>query len=344
VERQLTNNMKLDVSYIANRGTRLTDHWQRRGLAANMNDPKILALGSDVLIKKCNLAAAVGGLCPGGVPLPYASFDGDVAQALRPFPQYQNILWRNVPTGASLYNALEVVLERRFSQGLQFRVGYTRSHLVTNGAESSQGGEGINATVQNPLKTSEWGVSADDVPNVLLVGFNWEVPGAKHFKGAAGALLGGWNMAGVLRYESARPLNIFMNNDLGGFLFNGQKRPNRVRGTGGVASRSGNFKPATQNYFNKAAWVDPGALQMGSAPRRDDTVRGFPTYSEDVNIFKVFHLYERLNMKFESQFGNLLNRTDFCDPDTNFSAGSFGQVFTQCNSPRSIQFGLRFDF
>jgi len=343
VERQLTNNMKLDISYIGNRGTRLTDHWQRAGLAANMNDPAILALGSTVLNSPCNSDVAVDGVCEGGIPLPYASFNGNVAQAARRFPQYQNILWRNIPTGMSLYNALEVVLERRFSQGMQFRVGYTRSHLVTNGAESSQGGEGINATVQNPIKTSEWGVSADDVPNVLLIGFNWEIPGAKHFKGVAGALLGGWNAAGILRYESGRPLNIFMNNDLGGFLFNGQKRPNRVAGNG-VADRSGNFNPLTQKYFNADAWEDPGPLQMGDAPRRDDSVRGFPTYSEDVNIFKVFKLHERLSMKFEGQFGNIFNRTDFCDPDTNFSAGSFGTVSTQCNSPRSIQFGLRFDF
>jgi hypothetical protein len=276
--------------------------------------------------------------------LPYSTFDGNVAQALRPFPQYQNINWRGVPTGSSLYNALEVVLERRFSQGLQFRLGYTRSHLVNNGAESAQGDEGINGGVQNPVQTSEWSVSADDTPNVFLVGFNWEVPGAKHFRGIAGALLGGWNLSGILRYESGRPLNIFMNNDLGGFLFNGQKRPNRAKNTGGVADRSGNFNPATQNYFNKAAWTDPGPLQMGDAPRRDDSVRGFPTYSEDVNLFKVFPLHERLKMKFESQFGNLFNRTDFCDPDTNFSNGSFGTVNTQCNSPRSIQFALRFDF
>ena len=344
VEREITNNMRVDVSYIGNRGTRLSDHWQRMGLAANMNNPAILALGETTLNSPCDSTAAPTGICAGGVPLPYPTFTGNVAQALRPFPQYQNINWRGVPTGSSLYNALEVVLERRFSQGLQFRLGYTRSHLVNNGAESAQGDEGINGGVQNPVQTSEWSVSADDTPNVFLVGFNWEVPGAKHFRGIAGALLGGWNLSGILRYESGRPLNIFMNNDLGGFLFNGQKRPNRAKNTGGVADRSGNFNPATQNYFNKAAWTDPGPLQMGDAPRRDDSVRGFPTYSEDVNLFKVFPLHERLKMKFESQFGNLFNRTDFCDPDTNFSNGSFGTVNTQCNSPRSIQFALRFDF
>jgi hypothetical protein len=316
-------------------------------LLANMNSPAILGLGETTLNSSCDasvIAASPNGLCPGNVPLPYASFTGNVAQALRPFPQYQNINWRGVPLGASLYNALEVVLERRFSQGLQFRVGYTRSHLVNNGAESAQGDEGINGNVQNPINTSEWSVSADDTPNVFLVAFNWEVPGAKHFKGAAGAVLGGWNLSGILRYESGRPLNIFMNNDLAGFLFNGQKRPNRVKDTGGVASRSGNFNPATQNYFVNSAWADPGALQLGNAPRRDDSVRGFPTYSEDLNIFKVFPIREQLKMKFEAQFGNLFNRTDFCDPDTNFSNGSFGTVNTQCNTPRSIQFALRFDF
>ena len=36
------------------------------------------------------------------------------------------------------------------------------------------------------------------------------------------------------------------------------------------------------------AWTDPGPLQFGNAPRRDGTVRWFPIYSEDLNIFKVF--------------------------------------------------------
>jgi len=33
-------------------------------------------------------------------------------RSLAAFPQYQDILWRDVPTGSSIYNALEVVLER----------------------------------------------------------------------------------------------------------------------------------------------------------------------------------------------------------------------------------------
>jgi hypothetical protein len=135
-----------------------------------------------------------------------------------------------------------------------------------------------------------------------------------------------------------------MNNDLGGLIFNGQKRPNRVKGTSAIASHSGFFNPLTMNYFDKNAWADPGPDQFGNAPRADGSVRGFPTYNEDASVFKVFTLKEQLKMRFDAEFGNIFNRTDFCDPDRNFTNGSFGTVSTQCNQPRSIQFGLKFTY
>ncbi len=338
-EQQLTSNMRLDVSYIANRGTRLTNNWQSMGIYANMNNPSVLSLGSTALGATCD-----GTTCPSGVTIPYAGFTGDVAQALRLYPQYQNINWRDVPTGSSMYNALEVVLEQRLSRGLQFRVGYTYSKLYNDGAESAQGGNGVNATVQNPVcpHRCEWGLSQDDTPHVFLVGYTWELP-SKKWTGATGAILGGWNLSGVLRYESGRPLNIFMNNDVGGFLFNGQKRPNRVKGVDPIAHHSGSYNPLSMSYFNPAAWSDPGPLQLGNAPRADGDARGFPTYNEDLSLFKVFKLQEQLNMRVDAEFGNIFNRTDFCNPNTNWSGG-FGAIGTQCNQPRSIQFGLKFTY
>jgi hypothetical protein len=146
----------------------------------------------------------------------------------------------------------------------------------------------------------------------------------------------------VMRYESGRPLNISMNNDRAGFLFNGGKRPNRVKG---VSAYNHNFDPNGAGYFNLAAWSDPGPLQFGNAPRSDGSARGFPTYSEDMSLFKVFPIKERLKLRFESEFGNIFNRVRFCDPNNlNWSAGSFGSVNTQCNQPRSIQFAIRFTF
>jgi len=196
-ERQLTRNMWMDVSYIANRGTRLTHNWQSMGVDANMNDPSVLSLGSSVLGATCNSTT-----CPAGIKLPYPNFNGDVAQALRKYPQYQGIQWRNVPTGSSLYNALEMVLEQSYAHGLGFRVGYTYSKLYNDGAESAQGGNNINATIQNPAcpHRCEWGLSQDDTPNVFLVGFTWEMPFAKSMSSSAARVhLSGWNVAGALR-------------------------------------------------------------------------------------------------------------------------------------------------
>lgn len=343
VERQIKSNMTLDLSYIGNRGTRLTHTWQTLGVAANMNNPSVLALGAAVLNADINSPEAQAA----GITPPYPGFTGNVAQALRPYPQYQNIQYRNVPTGKSIYHAFQAVLEQRFSHGLQFRVAYTFSKLLNDAADSAQAGNGVNFGVQNPIDTQrgEYGLSSDNVPHVFLVAYTWEVPFAKNVRSKfASALVGGWNLAGALRYESGRPLDIFMNNDLGGFLFNGQKRPNRVAGAEGVLSRNGNFDPNSQRYFINNAWVDPGPLQFGNAPRRDGTIHGFPTYNEDLSVFKNFPIRERAKVRFEAQFGNIFNRTVFCDPNTNFSSGSFGQVSTQCNQPRSIQFGLRLDY
>jgi hypothetical protein len=349
-ERELVKNMRLDVSYIANRGTRLPATWQAMGLDANMNDPSVLGLGAAVLNSPCNSTVAVGNTCAGGVALPYSTFNGNVAQALRKYPQYQNIVWRGVPLGSSMYNAVEFDLEQRVSHGLQFRVAYTYSKLHNDGAETGQSGDGRNARIQNPAcpHACEWGLSDDDTPNVFIVAYTWELPGAKKWHGAAGALLGGWNFGGVLRYESGRPLNITMqNNDFGGFLFNPQRRPDRVKGTSAYAKQVGSFyNPRAQNYFSTAGWSDPGANPFGTAPRADGTARGFPTYNEDMSLFKVFNLTEQLKMRFETQFGNIFNRTDFCNPSTFWdgSSATFGSIGTQCNYPRSIQFALKLSF
>jgi hypothetical protein len=341
-ERRLTKNMMLDVSYIGNHGSRLNHNQERAGLDYNMNDPRVLALGAALLNSDINSPAAQAA----GIALPYPGFTGNVAQALRKYPQYQNINWRGLPLGRSNYNAIEVVLEQQFRKGLQYRIGYTYSRLKNNGSESGQGNEGINGGVQDPVNwnTADYGLSLDDTPHVFLVGFSWDIAqeGSKSWSGAKKVLLGGWNISGILRYESGRPLGITMPNDMGGLLFNTQKRPNRT-GADAVAA-SGSFNPNTDNYFNADAWSDPGPLTFGNAPRADGTVRGFKVNNEDVTVAKNFFLKNDVKMRFVAEFGNIFNRTTFCNPNTLYTSGAFGTVNTQCNQARSVQFGLRVDF
>lgn len=342
VQRQLSNSMLLDITYAGNHGTRLPFDAAYLGIPDNMNDPKILALGSRVLQADINSdVAKAAGILP-----PYPGFTGNVAQALRPFPQYQTIAYRAWPMGWSIYHSLQAKLDKRFSNGFIFRVFYTRSKLINNGAENGQNG-GANAGVQNPAATQTRTISADDVPNTFVASWSYELPFAKNRKhDFVYKLVSGWTLNGLLRYESGRPLAITMANDLGGLLFNQTKRPNVVVGVNPLsdAERNGSFDPNRDSYFNKAAWSDPGPLQFGNAPPRDPHVRGFRNAVEDVSIFKVTQFGERWKWRLEAQGGNITNRVVFCDPNQNWSAGSFGQVSLQCNQPRSIQLGTKLEF
>ncbi len=342
-QHQFSNSMLLDVTYAGNHGTRLPIRAAYLGVLDNMNDPKILALGAAVLGADINSAAAKNA----GIGLPYAGFVGNVAQALRPFPQYQTIAYRAMPNGWSNYHSLQVKLDKRFSNGLLFRVFYTRAKLINDGAENGQDGTG-GAGPQNPINTQllEKTVSADDVPNTFVFTWSYELPfGRNRSHDFIHKLIAGWTLNGILRYESGRPLAITMANDLSGILFNAAKRPNVVAGADGVTAQGrGDFDPNANVYLNKARWTDPGPLQFGNAAPRDPYVRGFSNAVEDVSIFKVTSFGERMKWRVEGQAGNVTNRVVFCDPNQNWSAGTFGVVSLQCNQPRSVQLGMKFEF
>ncbi len=352
-QRQLTQNMVIDVAYVGNHGTRLVDNWSTNGLLANMNNPSVLSLGAALLQSDINSPQAKAA----GIKLPYPGFTGDVAQALRLYPQYQGIIARSIPNGFSLYRALQLVLEQRITNGLQFRVSYTWSNLVNDGADAGQSGQiaGNNGAsgLQNPVdfQKAERGLSSDDIAQYLGLAWIYELPfgkGKKFGGGATGALdklISGWKLSSTQIYQSGRPLGISMDNNLGGLLFNISKRPNKV-GPG----RNPNFSdpnspdPSKSRYLLSSGWADPGALNFGNATRTDGSVRGFPYYNEDVNLFKDTHITERTWVRFEAEAGNLFNRVYFCIPNQNWSSPAFGSTTSQCNIERRVQFGLTINF
>lgn len=344
VQHQLSNSMLLDVSYTGNHGTRLVANGTFLGIPQNMNDPKILALGTKVLQSDINSDAAKAA----GISPPYPGFTGIVAQALRPFPQYQGINWHTWPIGYSKYHSLQIKVDKRFTDGLLFRVFYTRAKLMNDAADNGYNNS-ASSGAQNPINTQqlEYSVSADDVPNTFVASWVYELPLGKNRKNdVVRKLISGWTLNGILRYESGRPLTIGMNNDMSGFLFNPAKRPNRVLGQNGVTSQgsSGSFDPNANSYLNRAAYSDPGPLTFGNAAPRDPHVRGFPNAVEDISIFKETLFGEKFKWRLEMQAGNVTNRVVFCDPNTNWSASTFGTVSLQCNQPRSVQLGTKLQF
>ena len=343
-ERQIGNNMVLDLSYIANRGTRLTNSPGSEGINDNMNNPAVRSLGTALLTADINSPAAAAA----GIRSPYPGFTGDVAQALRPWPQYQNIDYWAVPTGSSLYNSLEAKFQKRFSNGLQAQAAYTYSRFTSDDAENGMShlNDGSPQDPSNP-HLGEYARSSDSVPHLLVISYSYDLPfgHGRHFfnqNGVADRFIGGWTFAGLQRYEAGRPLAITMNNDLGGVLFNGEKRPNKI-GVGTLHTSRG-MNPKTELYLNTTGWADPGPLQFGNALRTDPTISSFANYQEDLNLIKDTHLVSETSLRFEVQASNAFNRHTWCDPNTNWSSAQFGQVSGQCNLPRRIQLGAKFKF
>ena len=342
LQRQAGRATSVDIRYAGIRGSRLIADRRVLGPAANANAPSVLAHGADVLAGRAGSDTARGA----AIPMPYRGFDGSVAQSLRPFPHMLNIGYMHVPAGNSFFHELSAKVERRFSDGAHFEASYAWSKLTGMGAGRIQPLDGLGQGPQNPTDTHslERGLSADDVPHRVLAAFAHAVPFPRSGRsGLVSKVLGGWSVAGILRVESGTPVNIVMANDLEPFLFNGQKRPDVLSSRVRVARR-GSFDAATQALFDRAAFADPGPLRFGDASRTMDFVRGFSSVSEDFSLYKDTWINQKFKVRFQTQLANAFNRVVFCDPNRNWSASSFGRVFAQCNSPRSVRFGLRMDF
>ena len=341
--------MAIDIAYVGNHGTRLIDGRSSAGVFDNMNPGSVLALGSVLTSGQFNNgvpnAAAIAG---GFTTPPYPTFTGTVAQSLRMWPQYQQINWRYFPNGASHYNAFQASFDRRMSQGLQFRVAYTYSRLMNNGSETGLGAGG--PPVQNPSDMrSLYTVSSDDVPHILTLGWQYELPFGKgrrvggNSSGVVNKVIGNWQISAIQTYQSGRPLSITMaNNSLGGYLFNYTEYPNKVSGT---KPFTGNFSdPNKDAYLNAAAWADPGQFAFGNAPREDENVRWFGYRNEDFSIQKDTYLGESKYVRFQGDAGNVFNRVFFCPPGTGLGNGNFGKTGSQCNIPRRWQLALQIFF
>ena len=351
-QRRLTENMAIDIAYVGNHGTRLIDGRSSVGVFDNMNAGSVLSLGESVLGDTFTNGTCdnISGTSCGGLAAPFATFTGTVAQSLRMWPQYQQILWRYFPNGKSHYNALQASLQQRMSHGLQFQVAYTYSRLMNNGSETGLGAGG--PPVQNPSDMRNlYTVSSDDVPQIFSLGWVYQLPFGngkwlgRNSSGPLDKVISNWQISAIQTYQSGRPLSITTSNsDLGGFLFNYAKFPNKVgKGLSGNSS-----DPTKVPYLNQSGWVDPGRLQFGNAPRLDENVRGFGYRNEDVSMYKDTYFGENRYVRFQADGGNIFNRHFFCAVDQfwlpNNGNPNFGLTHSQCNIPRRFQLALQVFF
>ena len=94
-------------------------------------------------------------------------------------------------------------------------------------------------------------------------------------------------------------------------------------------------------YLNPAQFADPALGTFATTPRSICCGPGENQW--DITVSKRIALSESRYFQFRADIFNLFNKTQFVNPDGNFSNSTFGQVL-QAREPRLVQFALKFYF
>ncbi len=383
VQRELPYKFVASIGYVGHKADRLRSNFNR----VNALPLNALRLGnailrtplSDVTAQQRAYASSVGINIPTNNAAVYQGFTGTVSQALRPFPQYGNIVNLLESQGQSTYNSLQAKLERRFSSGIQGGVSYTFSRLVTDASEDLFGGGQQSGILQNPFdRSSLRTVSPNNPPHIFVANFLAELPFGKGKRfidkgGLVNTLLGGFQVSGILRYQSGLPVvfftpenTAFLTRDVTGYL--GNLRPNltgqpielatpqdvflgRRIINSAAFSLPANFEGAP-SFLLANGQINPGYGQFysnplaffGTAPAVITDFRTDPFFSEDISILKKTRFGERYTLEIGAEFFNVFNRVRYNAPNTDLRAGDNFGVETVADRPRVIQLRVRFIF
>ena len=332
VQREIGGHLLLELNYVANRA----QHTSSTLYNPDQLDPKYLSL-QGVLNEP--LTPAIGQQY--NIPLPWPTFTGTVAQALRPYPQYTSISEPAQTSGWSHYNSFQAKLQRQFSSGISLLVTYTYANALTTG-ESQHQYLDANGGAQNSFDlTHELTTSASIPPQTLNLAYVYELPighGKRYgssLSGVANAVAGGWQVSAIQHYQSGTTFNVDIPSDLThpGPVFNYEFRPNLTGQPIKVPFNEGNL-----TVLNPAAFSTPAPWTFGNSPRTLGT-RLFAWSNEDVSVAKRIIYKERYSFTLQGNAFNVFNRVSFGGVDTGSPTTNpdFGHVNGQQNSPRILQ-------
>lgn len=332
IQRSLTNSLVLTAAYVGSNGKHLRGGG--RGPLSNQLDPKYLVLGNllNSTATPANIALARAILPE--VSLPFSTFTGTIAQALRPFPQYSTVtdVYGNV--GQTNYNALQVSVQQRLTNGLTFNANYTFSKALgtINGNQSAY--------------RQERSLSTTDQPHIFNAFYSYQLPFGKgqmldSGNGIVRAIAGGWEISGITRASSGFPLGPFTatcNVPQAGTCY-ANYNPNftgnpRLQGDG-----------STLPFIDVNAFVSPASFTYGNTPATGAYgLRNPRFFNQDVSVTRNFQVREYLRFVFGVDAFNLFNNVRFGTINTNITNANFGRASAQSNLPRVIQFKFRLEF
>ena len=287
-----------------------------------------------------------------------------VANGFSPFyfqlyPQFTGAVNVIDSNDRSRYNALEIQLSRRSAHGFAFQGSYTLAKsqdtrsfdpaltLLTRGGT---GQSAANTPFDIHNRNLNYARSDFDRRHALQGYALYELPfgkgrrWGKDWNRVTDFLLGGANIAGVLRWYSGRPFTVFSGaGTLSQVVFTPASCNGCTPDLGGITLENG------QNVFlnaeQRAKFFVPAAGEASNVGRNFFT--GPPQINLDLTVGKIFRFDETRNLEFRIEAQNATNTPSFALPDANLilTSGSFGQVLgSTVSTSRKVQFAAKFNF
>jgi hypothetical protein len=356
VQQQLPGQWILDMAYLGNHGA----HLQSLLKDPNVDSLSALSYGSclSVLITQQASSPACAGKPV--VAIPYANFLNDfgssatVAQALRPFPQYQtedlDTSFSANPWGNYTYNALQVQLNKRFGSGLSVLSNYVWSKNITDAdadyAIQSSWNGGSSSGVLNPYNPkASRAISEFDQTNQAKVAFTYDLPvgRGKKYLGNSNKLIdtaiGGWTIGAITGYGSGFPLGAVQTGWTSG-IFAGTATsasivPNLVPNTSVSGFHGGTYVFGQSTKLNPAAFTQAPDYTFGNAPRLFSGARYFSQKNEAVQAGKSFPMFtEKIVLHVRFDAFDVFNRHSWGCINNTVDTPGFGQ-FTCATGPNA---------
>jgi hypothetical protein len=264
----------------------------------------------------------------------------------------------------SFYNSLQVSLNKRFSNNLQYQFSYTYSHSIDDGSQQL-GSEGQNSPQNHrdpDNRKIDRGHSNFDIRHNFSANATFDLPfgpgqqigGAT--SGLASFLISGWQLNGIVVLSDGvglSPLTGFNASQNGDVL--NPDRPDLVAGADNSPVLGG-----PDQYFDPTAFVPPTLGTLGDVAR--NSIRGPGFASVDFAVTKNTQLVggdSPVDLQFRAEFFNIFNRANFGLPDpTLFNnpgipfvpiefatrRGRAGRISQTVSTSRQIQFALKILF
>ena len=271
------------------------------------------------------------------------------------------------------YNALQVTLRKRWTDGYQFDLNYTLSKSTDLGSaveRDFQGLGGYSGFLLNSWEPElQYSYSDFDIRHQM--NFNWvadlpfgrgKVIGA-NTAGVVNQIIGGWQFAGLFRWTSGLPFNII--NSRCCWPTNWNYQGNAELAAAGVypdtvspAARNVVGKDASGNYGRPSPFEDPSAVLKqiryalpGEVGFRNQ-LRGDGYIGADIAIAKLFTMPYNHRLRFRWEIFNLTNTQRFntsditVTPDVTSTFGRYNTVLGTCDgrAGRCMQASVKYEF